>query len=418
MKKIFRAPDWLTVLLFLGLVAFGWFNIYSASLGERIPEKFFDFNEFYSKQLVWIGFSLFLAILILSIEARFFVRFSSIIYLISLISLLGLFVFGKTISGQTAWYAFGSFSIQPAEFVKATTTLAMAKYLSDIQTNIKNIRHQSNAFIIIFIPAVLILLQPDPGSALIYLAFIFPLYREGLSSGYLIFGFSVIALFVFTLLYGPWWVSLGVILLIGSVLFLGKALRHTMRFSAIALASIVFSFSVNFIFYNVFKQHHRDRFDVVLGKTSDLKGIGYNTHQSIVAIGSGGWSGKGWREGTQTSGNFVPEQHTDYIFSTVGEEWGFLGSAAVIIAFVILIARLLFLAERQKSTFARVYGYGVAGIFFIHFAVNIGMVIGILPTVGIPLPFLSYGGSSLWGFTILLFIFLKLDADRKLATGV
>lgn len=418
MKKIFRAPDWFTVLLFLGLVAFGWFNIYSASLGERIPEKFFDFNEFYTKQLVWIGFSLFLAILILSIEARFFVRFSSIIYLISLISLLGLFVFGKTISGQTAWYAFGSFSIQPAEFVKATTTLAMAKYLSDIQTNIKNIRHQTNAFIIIFIPAVLILLQPDPGSAMIYLAFIFPLYREGLSSGYLIFGFSVIALFVFTLLYGPWWVSLGVILIIGSVLFLGKALKHTMRFSAIALASIVFSFSVNFIFYNVFKQHHRDRFDVVLGKTSDLKGIGYNTHQSIVAIGSGGWSGKGWREGTQTSGNFVPEQHTDYIFSTVGEEWGFLGSAAVIVAFVILIARLLFLAERQKSTFARVYGYGVAGIFFIHFAVNIGMVIGILPTVGIPLPFLSYGGSSLWGFTILLFIFLKLDADRKLATGV
>ena len=410
-------PDWISILIFLVLVIFGWINIYSASMGENSSFHGFDFSEIYTKQAVWIALSFLLAILILMIESKFYQRFSSLIYLISLLSLVGLFLFGKTISGQTAWYSFGSFSIQPAEFVKASTALALANYLSDIQTDIASFKHQVNAFVILFIPAVLILGQPDPGSALIYAAFIFPLYREGLSEGYLLFGFSIILLFVTTLLYGSIWVSLGIILLIGSVLFLGKQKKHLFRIITIGVVSILFSFSVSYIFDNVFQQHHRDRFDVVLGKASDLKGIGYNTHQSIVAIGSGGWSGKGWTEGTQTKGNFVPEQHTDYIFSTVGEEWGFVGSAGVVLLFVLLIARIIFLAERQRSTFSRVYGYGVAGVLFVHFTVNIGMVVGILPTVGIPLPFLSYGGSSLWGFTILLFIFLKLDADRKQITG-
>lgn len=410
-------PDWISMLIFFALVGFGWMNIYSASLGEYGRYHGFDFSEIYTKQAVWIGMSILLIIFVLSIEAKFYQRFSSLIYLTSLLSLVGLFVFGSTISGQTAWYSFGSFSIQPAEFVKATTALALANYLSDIQTDIHTFKHQLIAFFIIALPPILIMGQPDPGSALIYSAFIFPLYREGLSSVYLILGFGIVTLFVSTLLVGPLWVTGGVTLLIASFLFLRNKKKYTKRVIGLGLLAIVLAFSVNYIFENVFQQHHRDRFDVVLGKASDLKGIGYNTHQSIVAIGSGGWTGKGWTEGTQTKGNFVPEQHTDYVYSTVGEEWGFVGSAGVVILFVLLIGRIVFLAERQKSTFARVYGYSVAGILFIHFTVNIGMVVGILPTVGIPLPFLSYGGSSLWGFTILLFIFLKLDADRKLATG-
>lgn len=413
MRKIRNLPDWLTMLIYFVLVIFGWVNILSASLGEQGKYHGFDFNEIYSKQAVWIAMSLVLVILILNIEAKFFQRFSSLIYLLSLVSLLGLFVFGKTISGQTAWYSFGSFSIQPAELVKAATSLALAKYLSDIQTNIKNWKHQLIAFVIIGAPALLIMGQPDPGSALIYSAFIFPLYREGLSGAYILVGFILISIFVTSLLYGSWWVTAGIVLIIAATLVLNKKKKYIFKIIGIGLASIILSFSVSYIFENVFQQHHRDRFDVVLGKASDLKGIGYNTNQSIIAIGSGGLSGKGWQEGTQTKGNFVPEQHTDYIFSTVGEEWGFVGSAGVVILFTSLICRLIFLAERQKSVFSRVYGYCVAGIFFIHFTVNLGMVIGILPTVGIPLPFLSYGGSSLWGFTILLFIFLKLDAERK-----
>lgn len=411
-----KLPDWLSTLIFLSLVIFGWINIYSASLGEYGHYHGFDFSEIYTKQGVWIAMSLVLMALIISVEAKFYRRFSSLIYLVSLVLLVGLFAFGTSISGQRAWYSFGSFSIQPAEFVKATTALALAKYLSDIQTNIKSLKHQTNAFLIIFLPVLLILAQPDPGSALIYTAFIFPLYREGLSEGYLILGFSVVALFVLTLIYGPLWTSVGIGIIICSILFLRRSHKHTLRYIGIGAVSIFFVFSVDYIFNNVFQQHHRDRFDIVLGRVSDTQGIGYNTNQSIITIGSGGWFGKGWAEGTQTKGNFVPEQHTDYIFSTVGEEWGFMGSAFVVILFVGLISRIIYLSERQKTKFARVYGYSVAGIIFVHFAVNIGMVIGILPTVGVPLPFLSYGGSSLWGFTILLFIFLKLDADRKLTS--
>lgn len=409
-------PDWISILIFVCLVIFGWLNIFSAAGGSLDNMKLTDFNQIYTKQALWIALGFILAIVILMVEAKFFRRFSSVIYLVSLVSLAGLLVFGTTIAGQTAWYSFGSFSIQPAEFVKATTGLALAKYLSDIETNIKSIKHQTNAFLIIFFPVLLIMGQPDPGSALIYAAFVFPLYREGLSSGYMLFGLAVTALFVLTLLYGPWWVSGGVVLAIGAFLFIRKRKTYILRYAIMGLMSIIFSFSVNYIFHNVFQQHHRDRFNVVLGKASDVKGIGYNTHQSIVAIGSGGWSGKGWTEGTQTKGNFVPEQHTDYIFSTVGEEWGFLGSTVLILLFVGLIFRVIYLAERQKTQFARVYGYSVAGIIFIHFFINIGMVAGVLPTVGIPLPLLSYGGSSLWGFTILLFIFLKLDADRNIGT--
>ena len=406
--------DWISILLFLLLVAFGWVNIYSASLNDS-AQGFFDLSQTYGRQGLFIGLSVVLIIFILSVEAKFYERFSSVIYLASLLSLLGLFVFGKTISGATSWYAFGGFSIQPSEFAKAATALALAKYLSDIQINIKSFKHQLGAFLIIILPALIIVPQPDPGSALVYAAFFFPLYREGLSGGYLLVGLSFISLFVFTLLFGAILVSVGVVLLALLILFFNrkKKKKHIGRYIAISAVSMLFAFSVNYIFHNVFEQRHRDRFNIVLGKEVDSKGIGYNTNQSEIAIGSGGWTGKGWTQGTQTKGNFVPEQHTDYIFSTVGEEWGFAGTATVVLLFIALLMRLIFLAERQKSKFSRVYGYSVVGILFIHFLVNIGMVIGIFPTVGIPLPFFSYGGSGLWGFTILLFIFIKLDSNRK-----
>ncbi|WP_373059760.1 rod shape-determining protein RodA [Zunongwangia sp. H14] len=404
--------DWLTIFIYVILVFFGWANIYSASLGDNTT-SYFDLSQVYGKQGLWIILSFLIIIIVLSIEAKFYQRFSSVIYIISLLSLAGLYVFGKTISGATSWYSFGGLSIQPSEFAKMATALALAKYLSDIQTNISQLSHQFKSFIIIALPALLIVPQPDPGSALVYAAFFFPLYREGLSALYLIIGFSGIAVFILTLLLGPVWVSVGAVVL-GLVLIFMKKRRRPNRFIIISLMAIAIglSFSVNYIFENIFEQRHRDRFNIVLGKEVDSRGIGYNTNQSEIAIGSGGWFGKGWTEGTQTKGHFVPEQHTDYIFSTVGEEWGFIGSAAVVILFVMLLLRLIVLAERQKTQFNRIYGYSVIGIMFIHFLVNIGMVIGVFPTVGIPLPFFSYGGSGLWGFTVLLFIFIKLDSER------
>ncbi len=412
MSKSSAGFDWISIFIYLALISFGWANIYSASLGSG-SGSFLDLGQPYGKQALFIGLSIFLIIIILSIEAKFYQRFSSVIYIISLLSLAGLYVFGKTISGATSWYSFGSFGLQPSEFAKFATALALAKYLSDIQTNIRMLSHQVKAFIIIAIPALLIIPQPDPGSALVYAAFFFPLYREGLSGFYLVTGLTAVAVFILTLVIGPLWVS-AMVLFIGLFLFFRKRKKRPGRvlITLFALISIGLSFSVDYIFENVFEQRHRDRFNIVLGKEVDSRGIGYNTNQSEIAIGSGGLLGKGWTEGTQTKGHFVPEQHTDYIFSTGGEEWGFLGSSMVVLLFIALLLRLLVLAERQRNQFYRVYGYSVIGILFIHFLVNIGMVIGIFPTVGIPLPFFSYGGSGLWGFTILLFIFIKLDSDR------
>ncbi|PKA82502.1 rod shape determining protein RodA [Ulvibacter sp. MAR_2010_11] len=404
--------DWPTMLLYAALVGIGWMNIYSASLSDT-ASGFFDLSQIYTRQLFFIGLSILLIIFILAIEAKFYERFSSVIYIVALLSLVGLFVFGKNINGATSWYAFGNYGLQPSEFAKAATALALAKYVSDIQTNVKEFKHQLRTFILIALPAILIIPQPDPGSALIYIAFIFPLYREGLHFVYLLFGLFAAALFVGTLVFGVIWVAMGVVLIAGILFFRNRKKRPNLfKYLLIATACIGFAFSVNYIFENVFEQRHRDRFNIVLGKEVDSKGIGYNTNQSEIAIGSGGWTGKGWTQGTQTKGNFVPEQHTDYIFSTVGEEWGFLGSLLVVILFVALLVRILHLAERQKNQFSRVYGYSVASILFLHFFVNVGMVTGLFPTVGIPLPFFSYGGSGLWGFTILLFIFVRLDASN------
>ena len=383
----------------------GWLNIYSSSLSSM--------EDTFEKQLIFIVLTIPLIFIILSVDGKFYEKYASIIYGISLLSLAGLFVFGKTIAGQRCWYAFGSFTLQPSEFAKAATALALAKYLSDTQINLKDVNRQIQALAIVFLPVMLILPQPDPGSALIYSIFIVVLYREGLPAWYVWTGFIAILLFVLTLVLEPQYVILLALLAIVLVHFKSRLGDRNLVLSSILLVLISgFVLSVNYVFENVFKQHHRDRFNILLGKTVDMKGIGYNTNQSEIAIGSGGWFGKGFLEGTQTKGGFVPEQHTDYIFTTVGEEWGFIGSLLVVALFVGLFLRIIYLAERQKTKFSRVYGYCVAGILFIHFFVNIAMVLGVFPTIGVPLPFFSYGGSGLWGFTILLFIFIKMDANK------
>ena len=400
--------DWVSVIIYIILVIMGWLNIYSSSLSLSDDNYIFDMTQFYGKQFMYIFLSIPLIFVVLSADGKFYEKFSIIIFGIALLSLAGLFVFGKTVKGQANWYSFGSFGIQPAEFAKAATALALAKYLSDVQVNLKDVYRQIQALAIIFLPIILIA-PHDPGSALIYTMFILVLYREGLPPWYLWTGFIAVILFVLSLIFEPYVVILMSLILITLVYFKSRLVDRNIVASAIVLVLISgFVFSVDYVFDNVFKQHHRDRFNILLGKEVDMKGIGYNTNQSEIAIGSGGWFGKGFLEGTQTKGGFVPEQHTDYIFTTVGEEWGFLGSLVVIGLFV----RIIYLAERQKTKFSRVYGYCVASLLFMHFFVNIAMVAGIFPTIGVPLPFFSYGGSGLWGFTILLFIFLKMDANK------
>lgn len=407
--------DWISILIYIALVIMGWLNIYSSSLSTVVdPTSIFDFTQIYGKQFLFILFTIPLIIIVLSVEAKFYEKFSTVIFIVALISLLGLFVFGKTIAGQRCWYAIGSFTLQPSEFAKAATALALAKYLSDVQVNLREVNKQIQALLIVFLPVMLILPQPDPGSALIYSIFFVVLFREGLPGWYLMTGLIGIVVFVLTLAIGNPLIVIGVAI-IGLIInhFRSRFVDRNILMSLIMLVLISgLSFSVDYVFTNVFKQHHRDRFNILLGKEVDMKGVGYNTNQSEIAIGSGGLFGKGYLEGTQTKGGFVPEQHTDYIFTTVGEEWGFAGSLFVVGMFVFLILRIVYLAERQKTKFSRVYGYCVAGILFIHFFVNIAMVIGVFPTIGVPLPFFSYGGSGLWGFTILLFIFLKMDANK------
>lgn len=413
-QSITNHIDWISVSLFITLVLMGWLNIYSSSLSAVTGDStIFDLSQFYGKQLLYIVLTIPLILVLLFVEGKFYEKYSSIIYTISVLSIAGLYLFGKSVKGQVNWYSFGSFGIQPSEFAKAATALALAKYLSDVQVNLKLVKDQIVALAIVFFPMLLIA-GHDPGSALIYIVFLVVLYREGLPGWYLFSGFAAILLFILMLITNNPYIVIGIaaIALVFNY-FRSRLIDRNIIASGIMLVLVaIFSFSVSFVFNNVFKQHHRDRFNILLGKQVDMKGIGYNIHQSEIAIGSGGWFGKGYLEGTQTKGGFVPEQHTDYIFTTVGEEWGFFGSVIVIGLFVTLVLRLIYLAERQKTKFSRIYGYSVAGILFIHFFVNIAMVVGIFPTIGIPLPFFSYGGSGLWGFTILLFIFLKMDANK------
>jgi rod shape determining protein RodA len=404
-QRLTNNIDWVCIAIYIALVLMGWLNIYSSSLSSTDGTA--------EKQFIFIVLTIPLIFILLYVDGKFYEKYASIIYGISLLSLVGLFAFGKTIAGQRCWYGIGSFTLQPSEFAKAATALALAKYLSDSQINLKDVNRQIQALAIVFLPVMLILPQPDPGSALIYSVFIIVLYREGLPAWYVWTGFIAILLFVLTLVLQPQYVILLALLAIVFIHYKSRLGDRNLVLSSMLFVIISgFVLSVNYVFNNVFKQHHRDRFNILLGKSVDMKGIGYNTNQSEIAIGSGGWFGKGFLEGTQTKGGFVPEQHTDYIFTTVGEEWGFLGSLLVVGLFVGLFLRLIYLAERQKTKFSRVYGYCVAGILFIHFFVNIAMVLGIFPTIGVPLPFFSYGGSGLWGFTILLFIFIKMDANK------
>lgn len=416
-NNIFLGIDWILVLFYFVLISFGWLNIYASTVHKESLD-IINFSTEYGKQLIWIGLSIPLILLTLMFDAKFYEKYASLIFLGALALLVGLFIFGKNINGATSWYNLGIFSLQPSEFAKAATALAMAKLVSDKHFNLKKLNTQLQAFTVLLIPAVLITLQPDPGSALVYGAFIFVLYREGLPMYYITLGFIALFLFIATLYFGYQTTLLSTLVLFGFILvyfyfFRKKALkRGKLKIIGLYLMSAMYVFSVNMIFNHVFEQRHRDRFNILLGKTTDTKSIGYNTNQSITTIASGGFLGTGFLQGERTQGDFVPEQQTDYIFTTVGEEWGFLGTSLLVIAFVLFTLRIIFIAERQKSKFSRVYGYSIAAIFFFHFAINIGMVIGILPTIGIPLPFFSYGGSGLWGFTVLLFIFIRLDANR------
>lgn len=502
--SIFANVDWVIILLYLALVFIGWINIYAAVYNEE-HHSILDISQRYGKQLMWIALALVLAFVILILEGQFFTSFAFPIYGIILVSLVGVLLFGVEVNGATSWFQMGSFKIQPSEFAKFATVLALAKYLSALNINMKDIKTKLVAVVIIGLPAAFILLQNDTGSTLVYAAFIFVLYREGLSGNILLFGVLAILVFVLTLIFGPiniiiaasfsfilfytimkydlkiMFISLVVFSIlsyvfysyhlnpnfayigIGGMLFLlmvfliAKKEMKNKRTHFIGISIFVLTclsiFSIDFAFNKVLKEHQRTRITVLLGeedklieqieelkKERDSEGIsseekqkirdnigakkyslrelrqgnGWNIKQSLIAIGSGGFTGKGFLEGTQTKFNFVPEQSTDFIFCTVGEEWGFIGTFFLVSIYIALFLRILFLAEKQRSIFSRVYGYGVASILFFHFLINIGMTIGLAPVIGIPLPFISYGGSSLWSFTILLFIFIKLDSERLL----
>ena len=411
--------DWISVTIFIALVVFGYFNILSASNTGEFT-SYFDITKPYGKQLIFLLGSLLLIGIILAVDAKFYERFASILYLGSILSLIGLFIAGKQINGATSWYEFGGLTLQPSEFAKFATALALAKYISDLQTNIKDRRDQIRAAILVGLPAILILLQNDAGSTLVFGSLFFVFYREGIPQYYLSFGIFVTILGISTLKFSALYTSsfIGVLLLL--YLFFIKKKRNKFKIIiAVYLCSICLSFGVQWAYNNFLQKHQQDRIGLWLRLEKDpvklqamKRNISYNLNESEKAIRSGGAFGKGFMDGTRTKGKFVPEQHTDYIFSTVGEEWGFFGSTIVVLLFVMLILRIVFLAEQHKSQFSRIYGYGVASILFAHFLINIGMVMGLIPTIGIPLPFFSYGGSGLWGFTILVFIFLKLDSNR------
>ncbi|MCF8232295.1 MAG: rod shape-determining protein RodA [Bacteroidales bacterium] len=411
-RNIFANVDWFTVFLFILIAFFGWLNIY-ASLYEDTQHGILDFSRRYGKQLIWIGFSGIIAFFILLIDAKVYENFSFIFYLSVLLLLAAVLLFGTEVAGSKSWFRIGGVAIQPAEFAKFATALALAKYLAQRQVNLLKIHYLARAAFILLIPAFLIFLQNDTGSALVFLAFILVLFREGMSGSLLGFLALFVMLFIFTLLFGKWEVFYALAgLAILAVILYRKQIRNIGIIIAFLLISSGFSFGVDYAFANFLEPHQRTRIKVLLGQEIDNRGSGYNLHQSKIAIGSGGVAGKGFLEGTQTKYDFVPEQETDFIFCTVGEEWGFIGTSGLIALYVILLGRLIMIAERQRSDFSRIYGYGVISILFFHFAINIGMTIGMVPVIGIPLPFFSYGGSSLWSFTILLFIFLKLDSNR------
>jgi rod shape determining protein RodA len=402
--------DWLSLLTYIDLVNFGVINIYSTTFIDSAL-SIWDPTSIAGKQL-WIFIACLITMpFILYIKSNFFEHFSYIFYGISIFSLVGLFIFGQTISGATSWYNIGGFGLQPAEFTKITSALVVAEFLSGFQKDVRKRNDLIKAFLFILTPVMLIILQPDAGSALVFFGLFFVLIREGLDLRWLLFGLGLIVVFIFTLLFKPLIVSISIALI--TLVIFGLIKNQKLNpFIVTFSICVVFSYSVDFIYNSIFEQRHRDRFNIILGLETDTRGIGYNINQSKIAIGSGGFSGKGYLNGTQTKGDFVPEQHTDYIFSTVGEEWGFLGSSFIILLFTILIFRVIYRAEKQSSAFRRMFSYAFAGMLFIQFFINVGMTLGLVPTVGIPLPFISYGGSSLMAFSLMLFIYLNFDYNR------
>ena len=404
--------DWITVLLYLLLVLIGWVNIYAAVYDEA-HSSILDIGQRYGKQLIWIAAATGIAFVILLIDAKVYNAFAWFIYASVVLLLVGVLAVGTEIAGSKSWFQIGSIAIQPAEFGKFATCLALARYLNSYSTDFSRLKAKFISLVIIFSPALLVLLQNDTGSAIVYASLILVLYREGLSGSLMLLGVYILLLFIFTILFQQYYVAAGLVIILGLLFFTsGRVRKKWILASAVLVFSVGFVFSVDYAFNNILEPHQRTRINVLLGKQQDLRGAGYNVNQSKIAIGSGGLAGKGFLKGTQTKYDFVPEQSTDFIFCTIGEEWGFLGSSLVIILYVLLLYRLIVLAERQRSGFSRIYGYGVISILFFHFTVNIGMTLGLMPVIGIPLPFISYGGSSLWAFTILLFIFIKLDANR------
>lgn len=411
-QSVISNVDWLTIFIYAVLVFLGWLNIYSASLPDETT-SIFDLGQIYGKQILFIGLSVPLIILLLSIDAKFYEKYTVVFYCIGIVSLLGLFVFGKSIKGQTNWYQFGGFGLQPSEFVKTATALLLAKYIAEAQPNFETLKEQAIGMGIFMFPVLLILMQPDMGSAMIFMTLFLVLYREGFPSWYLWTGFIAIVLFFLSLLIEPHFIILGIIVVALIHFITNKKInRNPFIYLIITLIMVGFVYSVDYVYDSVLEPHQKDRINVLIGQDVDMKKEGYNLNQSKIAIGSGNWTGKGFLEGTQTKGGFVPEQHTDYIFTTVGEEWGFVGCIVVIGLFVTLFFRIIYLAEQQKTAFPRIYGYCVAAFLFMHFFVNVSMLIGLFPTIGVPLPFFSYGGSSLIAFTIMLFIFLKLDSNK------
>ena len=413
MNKRFRI-DWITIIIYFLLVSAGIINIFSSTYDIN-SFSYVSLDNLAFKQFIFFIFSLISGILILVAPSKFFQRFSSLIYLFSIILLLGLFAFGNTVYGHKSWYTFFGVSIQPTEIAKFATNLAVAKLLSEIQIDLKKIKSLAQVFMIILIPVILTLFQPDFGSAVIFLSFIFVLFREGLNPNFLLFLALSLILGFFALIKPFFYVSIFLTGFFGCFYFLSKKINKKVSIIPLIIvfvSSCIYVYSINYVYNDLLSQRHKDRIDIFLGKETDVMGVGYNLNQSIIAIGSGGVSGKGFLQGTQTKGRFVPRQHTDYIFSTIGEEWGFYGTSLIIILFTSLILRILFRAEQQKNIFGRSYAYGTASLIFIHFFINIGMSIGLVPTIGIPLPFISYGGSSMYTFTTLVFVYLNIDGNR------
>ena len=411
-KNIFDNIDSISVLVYALLVFFGIVNIYASQFNDDTSFAL-DISSRYGKQILFSGVSAFVAFIIVIIDWKFFYSLTYLFYIIVVLLLIGVLFQGAITGGASSWFELGSFKFQPSEFAKFATALAVAKYYNNIHSKKVSLQDKLKTYGIIILPFLLIILQNDLGTAIVYTAFILVLYREGLSGNILIFGLVVGVLFVLALLVD----QIQLINILGGITILlfflsRKKKKEIIALSGILIASVAFILSVNYIFDNFLAPHHQVRIEILLGKKIEAHGAGYNLIQSKIAIGSGGFAGKGFLNGTQTRFDFVPEQSTDFIFCTIGEEWGFLGSLFFVSVFIGLLLRILFLAERQRSNFSRIYGYSVATILFMHFLINIGMTIGLVPVIGIPLPFISYGGSSLVGFTILLFIFLNLDSYR------